>query len=134
MDLEKKKIKTVAEQFQISQPCAKKYIYMSQKELEQLDTPKNYKKRESTMNGWLNVIFKMMLDGHTNETIYFYIKEHPDFNEPEKKLQNYIYLIGKNNFPDRITFNAKYLMEKVLPSGVICFNRTEILKYCCSAN
>lgn len=74
MALEKKKIKTVAEQFHLSQPCAKKYIYMSQKELEELDAPQNYKKRETSMNGWINVIFKMMLDGHTNETIYFYIK------------------------------------------------------------
>lgn len=73
---------------------------MSQEELEELDRPQNYKKRETSMNGWLNVIYKMMLDGHTNETIYFYIKEHPDFNEPEKKLQAYIYLIGKNNFPE----------------------------------
>ena len=73
MTLEKKKIKTVAEQFHISQLCAKKYIYMSQKELEKLDAPQNYKKRETSMNGWLNVIYKMMLDGHTNETIYFYI-------------------------------------------------------------
>lgn len=129
MALEKKKIKTVAEQFHISQPCAKKYIYMSQEELEKLDAPRNYKKRETSMNGWLNVIYKMMLDGHTNETIYFYIKEHPDFNEPEKKLQDYIYLIGKNNFPDRIPFNAKYLMEKALPQDVICFKRPEILKY-----
>ena len=134
MALEKKKIKTVAEQFHLSQPCAKKYIYMSQKELEELDAPQNYKKRETSMNGWINVIFKMMLDGHTNETIYFYIKKHPDFNEPEKKLQKYIYLIGKNNFPDRITFNAKYLMEKVLPSDVICFKRTEILKYLLTCN
>ena len=134
MTLEKKKIKTVAEQFHISQPCAKKYIYMSQKELEKLDAPQNYKKRETSMNGWLNMIYKMMLDGHTNETIYFYIKEHPDFNEPEKKLQKYIYLIGKNNFPDRIPFNAKYLMEKVLPPDVICFKRTEILKYLLTCN
>lgn len=86
------------------------------------------------MNGWLNVIFKMMLDGHTNETIYFYIKEHPDFNEPEKKLQKYIYLIGKNNFPDRIPFNAKYFMEKVLPPDVICFKRREIFKYLLTCN
>ena len=107
---------------------------MSQEELEKLDAPQNYKKRETSMNGWLNVIYKMMLDGHTNETIYFYIKEHPDFNEPEKKLQDYIYLIGKNNFPDRIPFNAKYLMEKVLPPDVICFKRTEILKHLLSCN
>ena len=37
---EKKRIKTVAEQFHLSLPCAKKYIYMSSKELEELDTPK----------------------------------------------------------------------------------------------
>lgn len=134
MALEKKKIKTVAEQFHLSQPCAKKYIYMSQKELEELDTPQNYKKRETSMNGWLNVIFKMMLEGHTNETIYFYIKGHPDFNEPERKLQKYIYLIGKNNFPGRIPFNANYLMEKVLPPDVICFKRIEILKHLLTCN
>ena len=134
LSLETKKIKTVAEQFHLSQPCAKKYIYMSQEELEELDRPQNYKKRETPMNGWLNMIFKMMLDGHTNETIYFYIKEHPDFNEPETKLQKYIYLIGKNNFPDRSLFHAKYLMEKVQPPEVICFKRTEILKYLLTCN
>ena len=134
MELEKKKIKTVAEQFRISQPCAKKYIYMSKEELEKLDVPRNYKKRESSMNGWINVIYKMMLEGHTNETIYFYIKEHPDFNEPKKKLEDYIYLIGKNNFPDRIPFNARYLMEKVLPPDVMCFKRTDILKYLLTCN
>lgn len=107
---------------------------MSQKEIEELEEPKNYKKRATTMNGWLNVIFKMMADGHTNETIYFYIKEHPDFNEPRKKLQNYIYLIGKNNFPDRMAFDARYLMEKVLPPDVICFKRADILKYLLTCN
>ena len=76
----------------------KKYIHMSQKELAELDAPKKYKKRESAMNGWLNVIFKMMLDGHTNETIYFYIKGQPDFNESNRTLENYIYLMGKK-FP-----------------------------------
>lgn len=134
MTLEKKKIKTIAEQFHISQPCAKKYIYMSQQEVEKLDAPKNYKKRETSMNGWLNIIYKMMLDGHTNETIYFYIKGNPKFNESDKKLERYIYLIGKNNFPDRIPFNARYLMEKVLPPDVICFKRTEILKYLLTCN
>lgn len=44
---------------------------MSTSEIEGMDSPKNYKKRESPMNKWLNVIFKMMLDGHSNETIYF---------------------------------------------------------------
>ena len=102
---------------------------MSQKEIDELNAPRKCKKKESTMNSWLNIIFKMMLDGHTNETIYFYIKGHPDFHEPARKLQKYIYLIGKNNFPDRIPFNPKYLMERVLPPDVLCFKRTDILKY-----
>lgn len=63
------------------------------------------------MNKWLNVIFKMMLDGHSNETIYFYIREREYFAESTKQLEKYIYLIGKNNFPGRIPFNACYLME-----------------------
>ena len=107
---------------------------MSQKELAELDAPKKYKKRESAMNGWLNVIFKMMLDGHTNETIYFYIKGQPDFNESNRTLENYIYLIGKNNFPDRIRFNVKCVMEKVMPPDVICFKRIDILKYLLTCN
>lgn len=35
---------------------------MSESEISNLDFPRNYKKRESPMNDWLNVIFKMMED------------------------------------------------------------------------
>lgn len=133
--LEKKKLKTVAEHFGISQLTAKKYVQMTETELENMDNPKNYRKRkDSTMDNWLNVIFKMMEDGHSNETIFYYIQEQPDFTESRKKLGNYIYLIGKNNFPGRALFNPKYLMEQVLPPDVICFQRTEILKYLLTCN
>ena len=58
---------------------------MTASEINGMDSPKNYKKRKSPMNKWLNVIFKMMLDGHSNETIYFYIREQEDFAEsPEQ--------------------------------------------------
>ncbi len=72
------------------------------------------------MNDWLNIIFKMMDDGQSNETIYFYILRQPCFHESKRKLlEEYIYLIGKNNFPDRTPFNAKYLKELVIPPEVI---------------
>lgn len=128
-NLEKKKITTVARNFGISSPTAKRYIQMSASEIENMDSPKNYKKRDSPMNKWLNVIFKMMLDGHSDETIYFYIREQEDFTESMEQLARYIYLIGKNNFPGRIPFNAQYLIEYVIPPDVICFKRMEILKY-----
>ena len=40
---------------------------MTASEIDGMDSPKNYKKRESPMNKWLNVIFKMMLDGHSDD-------------------------------------------------------------------
>lgn len=79
------------------------------------------------MNAWLNVIYKMMADGCSNELIYFYIKHQKAFHESERNLADYIYLIGKNNFPDRTPFNAKTVMEWVLPV-ILKRNVTPILK------
>ncbi len=86
------------------------------------------------MNAWLNVIYKMMADGCSNELIYFYIKRQKAFHESERKLADYIYIIGKNNFPDRTPFNAKTIMEWVLPPEVKIITRTEILKYILTCN
>lgn len=133
--MEKKSIKNIVEKFQIALPTAKKYVDMSETEINSLDLPKNYRKRESSMNDWLNIIFKMMDDGQSNETIYFYILRQPCFHESKRKLlEEYIYLIGKNNFPDRTPFNAKYLKKLVIPPEVIVLKRTEILKYLLTCN
>jgi len=107
---------------------------MLESEINSLDSPTNYKKRESSMNDWLNIIFKMMDDGQSNETIYFYIRRQPCFHESKQKLGEYIYLIGKNNFPKRVPFNAKYLMEWVISPDIIVLKRTEILKYLLTCN
>ena len=132
--MEKKRIKNVAEKFQIALPTAKKYVEMSESEISSLDSAKNYKKRESSMNDWLNIIFKMMDDGHSNETIYFYIQRQPAFCESKDNLAAYIYLIGKNNFPDRTPFNARYLIEWVISPDIIVLKRTDILKYLLTCN
>ena len=107
---------------------------MTQEDISRLDHPNHYKKRESPMNAWLNVIYKMMADGCSNELIYFYIKRQKAFHESECSLADYIYLIGKNNFPDRTPFNAKTVMEWVLPPGVIIITRTDLLKYIPTCN
>ena len=107
---------------------------MSESEINSLDSPRNYKKRESTMNDWLNIIYKMMDDGRSNETIYFYIQRQQTFHESKEKLGTYIYLIGKNNFPKRALFNSNYLTEWVVSQDVIVIKRTEILKYLLTCN
>ncbi|MCR0158820.1 hypothetical protein MKC74_22330 [[Clostridium] innocuum] len=43
---------------------------MAEEDISSLDNASYYKKRESSMNAWLNVIYKMMVDGCSNELIY----------------------------------------------------------------
>ena len=124
----------MAETFGISLPAAKKYIHMTEAEINGLDAPANYKKRDSPMNDWLNVIFKMMLDSQSSETIYFYILAQPEFQGKAGQVEKYIYLIGKNNFPDRPAFNIKYVTEWVYPPDVTVISRTSLLKYLLTVN
>lgn len=131
---EKPRVKKVVETFGTTPPTAKKYIFMTKEGIDSMGHPANYKKRESSMDAWLNVIYKMMLDGYSNETIYFYIKYQDTDKESDKKLAKYIYLIGKNNFPDRIPFHTKTTMEWVLPPGVSVISRMDLLKYILTCN
>ena len=107
---------------------------MTEEDIAALEHPVNYKKRESSMNAWLNIIYKMMVDGCSNELIYFYIKHQESFQDTDSKLAKYIYLIGKNNFPGRDPFNAKTTMEWVLPPEVTVIKRADILKYISTCN
>ena len=75
-----------------------------------------------------------MVDGCSNELIYFYIKHQESFQDTDSKLAKYIYLIGKNNFPGRDPFNAKTTMEWVLPPEVTVIKRADILKYILTCN
>lgn len=107
---------------------------MTKEDIAALDHPVNYRKRESSMNAWLNVIYKMMADGRSNELIYFYIKHQESFHDSDHKLADYIYIIGKNNFPDRFPFHIKTTMEWVLPPEVTVISRTDLLKYILTCN
>ena len=107
---------------------------MSSEEIARFEHPVNYKKRKSSMNEWLNVIYKMMADGCSNELIYFYIKNQKNFHDSEPKLAEYIYLIGKNNFPNRALFNARTTRERIIQPDVTVINRTDLLKYILTCN
>ena len=107
---------------------------MTESEIKSLDSPRNYKKRESPMNDWLNVIFKMFDDGLSSEIIYYYIWRQPSFTESKYNLEKYIYLIGKNNFQNCSLVNPVYLMEKVFPPEITVLKRNDILKFVLTCN
>ncbi|MDT2425194.1 hypothetical protein, partial [Enterococcus avium] len=63
-----------AHQFNIHPITLKKYLQMTEEDLCQMGQPRNYKKRKTVMDDYLNIIFKIMQDGHPDDIIYFYLR------------------------------------------------------------
>lgn len=106
---------------------------MTEEEIKQLDRPRDYKKRTTIMDHYINIIFKMMADGIPDDLIYFYVISK-GYNGNLKSLWNYIYCIEKNNFPARIPMNPKRLMEWVYPEDVVMIRRNDLLRYLLTLN
>lgn len=71
--MEKPQLKTIAQQFHIAAPTAKKYVQMPKEQIDLMDNITPYKKHDSHMNDYINIIYKMLADGQDAITIYHYI-------------------------------------------------------------
>lgn len=107
---------------------AKKYISMTEEEINQLDKPNNYKQRERVGNNFVNIIYKMMVDGYDDETIYFYIRKIRGEVSP-RSLREYIMAISKENFPNRKRANSLGGKDLVYPDDVTVIRRNSLLKF-----
>jgi hypothetical protein len=65
--------KELAARFGVSEHTAKKYLSMAAQEIEAMDYPQVYKKRETAMGNYIYIIFKMLLDNVATELIYAYV-------------------------------------------------------------
>ncbi len=106
---------------------------MTEDEIKQLDRPGNYKKRQTIMDSYINIIFKMMAAGISDDLIYFYVISK-GYRGNRKSLWNYIYCIEKNNYPDRTPMNPKRIMEWVYPEDVVRIRRNDLLRYLLTVN
>lgn len=96
----KTQLKELSEEFQISLTTTKKYLNMTESDIQTLDRPRNYKKRKTIMDEYLNIIYKMLRDNIADEVIYAYVCSK-GYQGSSNSLENYIYLLKKNNFPER---------------------------------
>ncbi len=126
-ELEKKDLKVISKEFSISLASSKKYINMTDEEMNNLDKPKWYKKRKSQIDDYINIIYKMLKDNCEYKTIYSYVI-YKGYSGSSRCLDKYIYLINKNNFPKNKP-KAKYYEKATYPKDVIVLKRHEILKY-----
>lgn len=124
--LEKKRYKTIAEEFHISSLTAKKYVMMSEKEIQSMDSPKKYKKRRTATDDYINMIYKMLLDGIQPEVVFSYCIKKGYINS-WKALDNRIYRLLKNNFGVKLKIN--WYMKWEYPKKLIIISKKDILKH-----
>ncbi|MGG5372232.1 ISL3 family transposase [Enterococcus sp. AZ196] len=128
-----KDIRVMAGLFDIHPVTLKRYLNMTEEQIEQMNHPKNYKKHKSGMDPYLNMIFKMMADGLPDDTIYYYLRKQ-GCDRKESTIWSYLYLISKNNFPNRGRMNRIRLTEFRYPDDVVIFTRNQLVKVITTVN
>lgn len=125
-ELEKKKYTTIAKEFSISNTAAKKYVNMKEAEIKALDNPKKYKQRKTVTDDYINMIYKMILDGIKPEIIFSYVIKK-GYSGSWGALSNRIKRLLKNNFS--ISLSREWYLEYKYPDDIIIIKRNEIIKY-----
>lgn len=123
-------IKELSKKYCFSKISIKKYINMTDEEVEQIKERNNYKKRKAKMDNYKNIIYKMLKANHNLYEIINYVV-YKGYNDDLNQLKIYIYLITKNNFPN---INAKEYCPKCITNSVYqdeitTITRRDLLKY-----
>ncbi len=86
-------LKAVAAEFNISPITAKKYLQMTEEDILALDSPRNYKKRKTVMDDYLNIIYKMLRDKVEPAKIFSYVLRKGYSWNVNSKLDNFFKVI-----------------------------------------
>ena len=117
----------IADKFGINVITLYKYKNMKEEEIEKIGIKKEYKKRKTIMDDYMNIIYKMINDNIEPEYIIAYIKKI-GFTGNDFNIRDYIITITKNNNLDYNYSSLIYLKYKY-PDDVIIITRYELLKY-----
>lgn len=106
----------------------KKYVLLTDDEVEKIKERKNYKKRKTKVDNYKNIIYKMLVDNRNlDEIISFIIFK--GYNDNINDLAKYVYLIAKNNFSNLNFSNYnRRAMTLETPKDVIIINRQDLLR------
>ena len=130
-ELEKKKYNIISHEFDISQLSAKKYIQMSEEEINALDYPNEYKKRTTMGDDYINIIYKMLRDGIIPEVILAYVLKL-GYQGTIRAITLRIERMAKNNFG--IELKKGWYSKYEYPSDITVIKRKDVLKYITTRN
>lgn len=129
-----KDISFICSRYKISRQTAYKYVRMSGEEIHNMDKPRKSRRTAGRRgDAYVNIIYKMMRDGHTDDTIYFYLR-HIGIEDPSTTIWFYLSCISQNNFPGRKKLYSMKMMDTCYPEDVTVIKRDEILKYILTVN
>lgn len=127
------KYASIAHELGTTSYYVKKYSNMSDEEIDKMTAPVRRNTRGPVCE-YIYMIYKMMLDGLDNKTIFYMIKFKSDYSGTDSALANYINAVGKNNFFLSDTFSLLYCMEEELPDDIIHYTRTDVLRLALTVN
>jgi len=125
--------KEIADIFGLSAITVKKYLKMSTREIDKMDSPKEYRKRGKIVDNYINIIFKMLRDGMSTEIIYAYVCQCGFSGNPGTMI-SYIERVKKNNFPEQKVSHPMQIVQTQYPEGVGEVSRGSLLKYVVTCN
>lgn len=99
---------------------------MSDEEVAKIKDLKERGKRKTDMDGHMNIVYKMLADGHDPAFIYSYIL-HTGYAGSIHSLVNHIKTIALNNFGIRL--NIGFPNECSYPKDTVIIKRSDVLKY-----
>ena len=126
-------LKWLAAQFEVSTATARKYLSMTAEEIDAMDSPKDYKKRETVLDNYINVIFKMLQDNEDTDVICAYVCQYGYTGNPTTLL-SYIEKVRKNNFPEQEKTHPMRLAQWRYPDGAEAVSRDSLLRYVTTCN
>ncbi|MBD5560514.1 MAG: ISL3 family transposase, partial [Clostridia bacterium] len=123
----------IARRMNLAPSTVGRYVHMTQEDIAALESPKP-QKRKSRAGRYRNIVHKMMVDGHDDRTIFWYLRR-VGIDDPAASICTTIRTISVNNFPDRKLMHTDRITgtsSARVPVNAQRFSRKQVGIYLCS--
>ncbi len=118
----------IADKYGLSPLSVKKYIAMTEEEVENLKEKRHTKDRITGFDNYKNIAYKMLKDHIDIGTIVYFIKKQ-GCTLADLTITRHIESIQRHHFPERpIKEFSSIRRTAVFPDGVIVFSRSDVLR------
>lgn len=120
--------KELAGRFNLSPVSLNKYLKMSEEEVEKIKEIREYKKRDTPANPYLNMIYKMIRDDQKPLMILHYVM-NKGYSGSRRSLEALIYSMARENFRKKYHHIYDFMDDKEYPKDVEVLKQSDILRY-----